>query len=243
MRRRAIEAGFGLLAVLLLAPAALNGQAEERMREVRERYPAESAERIERIVERARAQGVPTRPILDKALEGAAKGVPAPRVIRALETYSARLGRARDLLGPGSPPGAVVAGADALRRGAPPEAVTSVGREAGPRSPVALVTLGDLVEARVPSERALELIGQALSRGAGEETLLSAPGAVRRMVRRGTPPGAAARAVARAIRAGRPPVPPGSRDPRRRPPRDAGDRGGADRGGGDRGGGARGGAP
>ena len=123
-----------------------------------------------------------------------------------------------------------MAGADALRRGVTDDALTSIGREAGTRTPLALMVMGDLMEAGVPTGRAMEVMREALVRTTSEEGLLDVPTALRRLVREGDlAPDAAGRMLRamrdgeslRAVRRdGRPGVPTGgpTRGPFRRDP-------------------------
>ena len=97
-----------------------------------------------------------------------------------------------------------MAGADALRRGVAGDALTSIGRDAGDRTPMALVVMGDLMEAGVPAGRAMEVMREALVRTTGEEGLLDVPTTLRRLVREGALAPDAARQVLRAMRDGVP---------------------------------------
>ena len=72
------------------------------------------------------------------------------------------------------------------------------------RTPMALVVMGDLMEAGVPSGRAMEVMQEALVRTTGEEGLLDVPTALRRLVREGALAPDAARQVLRAMRDGVP---------------------------------------
>ncbi len=222
---------MGLLLLLALPTAA--GAQQDRLARLREAYSAEVMARIESIVTEARQAGIPVGPIYNKALEGAAKRVPANLVVPALSEFAGRMGRARELLGPTAQAPWVVAGADALRRGVAPELVASLGRDAEERAPIALLMIGDLVEAGIPADRALEVLREALARTRGEDALRDVPATIRRLVRQGARPQDAARDVLDAIRRGSPlrrlhhrpprldllthrprPVPPGSRPAR-----------------------------
>lgn len=185
-------------------PQGASGQTAKRDR-VAEVFPTEAVSRIDAIAAEAASVGVAAEPIYDKALEGAAKGVPVERILPALETYSVRLRDAHALLGDAPSPAAVTAGADALARGVPPEAVHSVGRDAGDRGPAALVVLGDLAEAGVPADGALEAVRQALDKSQPRDAVLHVPAAVRRLLRDGRPPDRAVSDVTRLMRDGIPP--------------------------------------
>ena len=187
-----------MLAAVLAAGSANALLGQDQVARLRQAYSPEAAAQIEAVVEEAGRNGVPVGPLYDKALEGAAKRVPPARVMPALR----RLQRAQGLLG-GRPDAAwVVAGADALRRGVAADALTSIGREAGTRTPMALVVMGDLLDAGVPAGRAMEVMREALVRTAGEEGLLDVPTTLRRLVREGALAPDAAQQVLRAMRDG-----------------------------------------
>ena len=191
-----------ILAAVLTAGSTNLLLGQDRVARLQEAYTPEAAAQIEAVVEAARRDGVPVGPLYDKALEGAAKRVPAARVMPALREYSGRMQRAQGLLGGRPEVPWVVAGADALRRGVADDALTSIGREAGTRTPLALVVMGDLVEAGVSAGRAMEVMREALVRTTGEEGLLDVPTALRRLVRQGDLAPDAAGRVLRAMRDG-----------------------------------------
>src|SRR5207249_744064 len=64
-------------------------------------------------IDSARAAGLPTEPLVQRALEGATKGAPGPLIVSAVQRLAADLGRAREALGPGTPPPDPEAGAPA----------------------------------------------------------------------------------------------------------------------------------
>ncbi len=182
--KRSLIPAAVLAAVLAVGSAnALLGQ--DRVARIREAYSPDAAAQIEAVVEAAGRNGVPVAPLYDKALEGAAKRVPAARVMPALREYSGRMERAQGLLSGTREVAWLVAGADALRRGVAADALTSIGRDAGARTPMALVVMGDLVEDGVPAGRALEVMREALVRTTGDEGLLDVHMALRRLVRDG----------------------------------------------------------
>lgn len=229
MLRMLTRAAPAVLASLSLLSAPLAAQEDARMERVRDAFPAEAADEIAHVVSDAEAEGLPSGTVLGKALEGAAKGIPPERVVAAVSRHADRLRRATGLLPEGTGPHGLVAAADALQRGVPDDAVRELGARAGDGTPEALVVLGDLAEAGVPVDRALEVVTEALAQGRRGQGLLGMPAAVRRLTRQGTPPARAARAVTRALagkgppsgvppvqlppQAGGPPVPPGAGPP------------------------------
>ena len=192
------------LALLALVAGGSGGDVfgQDQAQRVRDTYSPEAAAEIQALVDEAARSGIPTTPLYDKALEGAAKRVPAARVMPALREYSGRMQRAQGFLGGTREVAWVVAGADALRRGVESDALTTIGREAGERTPMALVVIGDLVEAGVPAGRAMEVMQEALARTSGEDGLLEVPTTLRRLVREGALARDAAGDVLRAMRDG-----------------------------------------
>ncbi len=224
---------MGRIAALILLVVLPNfAQAQDaRFERIREAFPAQAVSQIEVVLADAQAAGVPTEPLVAKVLEGAAKGVPAERVVAALSAYAERLGEAHALVGEDRDPGAVVAGADALRRGVPAEAVRSLAGHGAGELAVPLVVLGDLMEAGVPVDYAYEVVQRARDQQHDPDEMLAIPGAVRRMMREGQTPAEAADLVGKAIGRGKfkdflspqdqptasppsgPPVPPGAGPP------------------------------
>ncbi len=190
------------LAVMLTAGGVADASGQDRAARMREVYPPAVATQIESLVQEAERSGIPTGPLYDKALEGAAKRVSPQRVVAALREYSGRMGRAQGLLGGTRETAWVVAGADALRRGVAEDALTTIGQNAGQRTPIALVVMGDLMEAGVPPARAMEVMHEALARTRGEEGLLEVPMALRRLVREGALAPDAARHMVDAMKRG-----------------------------------------
>lgn len=200
---------ISLMLTLSAAPASAQ-DIDARVDRIRTGLPEQAASRIEAQVERARAAGLPVEPILDKAVEGIAKGVPANLIVGAVTRLSGELGRASALLGEGGippVPADVAAVADALRRGVPEPALRRVIERAGPREPVALSvhTVGDLIDRGVPADQALTVLEAWRGRGGQTDELRELPTAVERLIRQGILPGQAAAAVAGAMQGGGPP--------------------------------------
>ena len=69
-----------VVAVLLLTAAA---PAEGQEPRLAGRLPDGPRAQIDAILDSARAGGLPTEPLVDRALEGATKGAPAARIVAA----------------------------------------------------------------------------------------------------------------------------------------------------------------
>lgn len=210
----AARTALGAVAALLALAGGARGQEAPVEARARAALPPAVYQEVAGLAAEAAREGVPVAPLYDKALEGVAKGVPPQRIVPAVRAYGVRLRDAHRALGGAAPPGVVVAAADALRRGLPAESLGRLG-PAEARSPMAYVVLGDLVEAGVPVDRALGVVGEALGRRAGQEALLEIPLRLRALMRQGRGASSAADQLRRMIRQGRlrGGVPPGARRP------------------------------
>lgn len=204
-----------VIVLTLLAATAGRVVAQETPRaRAREVLSPEVYGRVEAMAERAQAEGIPGDILFNKALEGAAKGVPADRLTPAVEAYSSRLRDARAAFGPEAAAPLLVAGADALQRGVGMDLLRGLGQSRD-RSPMAVLVLADLIEVGVGNDRALSLVREALQRRAREQQMLDMPARVRRLMGQGMSAEDAVEQVRRALRRGRgagvtPPVAPGS---------------------------------
>lgn len=187
------------LVVALLLPLPALAAQEPLLERVRSVLPRLPASRVEHIAADAERDGVPSELVYRKALEGAAKGVPAERILPVLDEYADRLREARALLGPGREAATLAVTADAIRRGASPDAIRFVARENPGDIAIAVLVLGELAAAHVPVDHALEVVTWALQRGEGGERLLGYSAEVRRRIQLGEPPGRAADAVRRGL--------------------------------------------
>src|SRR5262249_55011852 len=109
------------LAALALLPAALLAQDDPRAQLVARGLPADLAQQVAQIAADAAAQGLPTAPIVDKAIEGFAKHAPPVRITAALQQFAERMAQARAAVqqaGSFAPRGDMIAAAaEAMGRG------------------------------------------------------------------------------------------------------------------------------
>jgi len=184
----------GLLMAALCAatPAGLAAQqAEVRTRLEARGLPADLVQSVTEVAAAADAQGLPAVAIVDKAIEGWAKRVPAPRVVAAVRQYAARLGEGRDAVGAAGlarPPEAVViAAAEALGRGIGAEQVGQIVRAAGEPAALApgLVVAAALAAQGLGGERAVGVVVEAMRAGRPVDELLDLPSVAREMQLRG----------------------------------------------------------
>ncbi len=211
-----VMTGATFYALPLRAQEAARNRAEQTL-------PPEVFQGVLAVAEEAAVEGVPPGPLFNKALEGAAKRVPADRLLPAVRAYAGRLGEARAALGADAGVPLLVAGADAIQRGVPADALRDLPRDR-PRSPVALLVLAELMESGVPRERAIATLRQTMDQRVRDDAMLEIPARVRRLIRDGVPPAEAIERVRRTISARRggtllPALPPGDRPTADRQPR------------------------
>jgi len=201
--------------LVLMAVVVGSAAAQETSRtRARATLPAAAFEQIAAIARDAEQEGIPGDILYNKALEGAAKHVPADRLVPAVQAYRNRLLTARDAFGGEAGGSLLVAGADALQRGVGADLLRGLGRGQD-RSPMAVLVLADLVETGVPADEALSLVREAMQRRARDQRMLDMPGEVRRLMRQGRTAQDAVEQVRRGLQQGRgggvaPPVAPAS---------------------------------
>jgi len=207
-----------ILSLTILALVSTAGAAQETAREraARTLTPDVYAE-LSQLATEASASGVPDEPLFTKALEGTAKRVPPGRLVPAVREYATRLGEARQALGREASVALLVAGADALQRGVPRDALRSLPADR-PRSPVAVLALTELIESGVPRDRAVQILREAMAQRPQDDNMLALSARVRQLVRQGVSPEDAIERVRLAMQRNRdnvgPAVPPGSGDRR-----------------------------
>src|SRR5439155_867477 len=140
-------AAAGALAALLAATAVAQDPRLGRL-------DATARPLVAGVIDSARAAGLPTEPLVQRALEGATKGAPGTLIASAVQRLAADLGRARAVLGAGATPPELEAGGAGLRAGGggprlapprragPPTNTPPLARPPGPpvRAPAAQTT-------------------------------------------------------------------------------------------------------
>jgi hypothetical protein len=170
----------------------LAAQAPDVRRELTQRgAPPAFVDAVMAQITAAREAGLPVGPVADKALEGWAKHVAAPRVETALAQVRARLAVGRDALvaaGQTTPSDAAVAGAaEALSRGLTSEDVGElVATAPSPEAATAGLTVAGSLRAQGLDHRAaVRAVRDALAHGVGVADLYELPSAVADLTSRG----------------------------------------------------------
>ena len=156
------------------------------------RLDARTREAVEVIIDSARSDGIPSEPLVQKALEGASKHADGARILTAVRMLARELGDARSALGPSSSDAEVIAGASALHAGIAPAALAKMRASRAHGSlTVALAVLSDLVARGVPGDTATTVISALTVAGAQDAELLQFQQGVERDIAKGATPAAA----------------------------------------------------
>ncbi|HEU4830496.1 MAG TPA: hypothetical protein VFT04_14985 [Gemmatimonadales bacterium] len=149
--------GLLLLLAAIAAPAA--GQQSADAARLQERLDPATARLVSSVVDSATSLGLPSAPLVNKALEGASKGAAPDRILVAVRSLAADLRSARAALGPAASEAELVAGVGALRAGAEGDVLARVKRARGESSALLpLAVLSDLVAQGIPVDRAATVI-------------------------------------------------------------------------------------
>jgi hypothetical protein len=184
-----------LLALMLVGPAAAAQDARLKSRLDPRTFVAVNA-----IVDSARVAKLPTAPLVDKALEGAAKGSDGQGIVTAVRQLSLRMGSAKRSLGSAATADEIKAAAGALDMGVSPNDLARL-RAASGKRPVTmpLDVLSDLVGRHVPIPTATNLVLQLARSGVKDPDLALFQRNVRADIDRGADPTAAATTRARGL--------------------------------------------
>ncbi|MGH7569819.1 MAG: hypothetical protein ACREL9_12785, partial [Gemmatimonadales bacterium] len=172
-----------LLALLLVVPGSLLAQADVATR-LAGRVPPSVAAAVQELAATTRVRGLPVEPLIQKAIEGAAKGVAPERVIAAVRALAGRLDvaasalRAANIPAPDAP--AVEAGAFALNAGLSDPQLTALALATPPPHDLAatLRVAGTLAAMGVPAAQTVELVTQIIQAGRPPTDVLDLPAQV-----------------------------------------------------------------
>jgi len=180
-----------LLSILLLTAAAVPVAAQGGDPRLARLDPASRAA-VTALVDSIAAAGLPTEPLIQRALEGSSKGATSDRIVGAVRRLAADLATARHTLGRDATAAELEAGAAALYVGARPRDLTTLReRRPGRSLVVPLGVLTDLAARGVPADTATAAV-LALAASAADEQYLVYRRNVERDIALWAPPAAAA---------------------------------------------------
>lgn len=196
MTIRLLALGF----VLVAAPLG----AQDVSARLAGRVSPEVAALVEQLARSAAERGLPVDPLIQKAIEGSAKGVPADRVAIAVRAVATQLDAAAAALRQGglTPPDThmIAAGAFALNAGLRERDLAELARAGG--SPAATLRVaGTLAALGVPPGQTVALVKASIRAGRPAAELLALPAQLQAEVARGNTPAQAAAGLARAAAA------------------------------------------
>lgn len=172
---------------LLLTPAigAQDARLEQRLDPV-------TRVAVEAVIDSASRAGLPTAPLIGKALEGSSKRADGPRIVGAVQRLAAHLATARAALGSSASGGELEAGASALVAGASSDDLARL-KAMRPRASlvVPLGVLADLVARGVPADSARQAVMVLAAERLRDEDFITFRRNVERDIALGAPPGAA----------------------------------------------------
>jgi len=163
------------------------------------RFDTLTASALRVLFDDAAAKGLPTGPLINRALEGAARRVGGPRILSVVRAHAAALAEAKAALGEGSTVAELDAGATALRAGIDVRSLTVVrGTRQNGTAVTALVVLTDVVKRGVPLTTAREAVATIARSPRPDDALLGLQATVAKNAQRG--PGMALDALNRYVR-------------------------------------------
>lgn len=153
---------------------------------------------VNAVIDSARVAKLPTAPLVDKALEGAARGSEGGRIVNAVHQLSVRMTTARGVLGTSASADEIKVAAAALDAGVGERDLARLHSASGKR-PVTmpLAVLTDLIGRSVPIPTATNVVLQLARAGAKDADLALFQRNVRADIDRGADPSAAATTRAR----------------------------------------------
>lgn len=159
---------------------------------LRHRLDAATLAAVSAVIDSARAEKLPTEPLVQRALQGNLKGVPGPAIAAAVRELASELRTTRKTLGPLSS-AELTAGAAALHSGATLAELKML-RATRPHGSLTIPfgTLADLVSHGVEASKASEVIRVALANGATDAELLALRRNVEKDIHAGASPSDAA---------------------------------------------------
>jgi len=194
-----------VMVLVLVAPLALGAQSPkaDALRDRLQRsVDAATFAAVARVADDAVRRGLPSEPILNKALEGVTMRRPAPAIRTSVERLATRLDAARTALAPASAED-LAAGAEALANGVPSAILRDI-RALRPTEPVnvPIGVLTQLVASKVPVQRAYERVAELMRSGTRPPQLVALGNEVAADVGSGTDPAASLDVRTRGILAG-----------------------------------------
>jgi hypothetical protein len=145
------------------------------------------------IIDSARLRSLPVEPLIDKALEGAAKKATTQQIVSAVRAFAGQLEEARQALGETSTEPELIGGAQAIRAGVTAQQLGKLRRaRTGVQIATALTVVSDLVTRLVPIDTAVAVVSGLVGARASDDQLLVVRMDIETDISNGKPPAVAA---------------------------------------------------
>jgi hypothetical protein len=190
------------LAMLALALTAAGVDAQDaRLTRLDRQVQAE----VGVLVDSARLLGIPTEPVVDKALEGAAKRAPSKRIVTVVRSRFHELVAGRSALGNVASEAEIIAAADALHAGASPDVISTLRaqRRSAPLT-IPLAVLADLIARGVPADTAASAVLALANTPATDAQFAALRNDIESDIAKGIPPASSAAVRTRGLPPGVP---------------------------------------
>lgn len=186
------------LAIALMTLAITSAASAQEARLVG-RLPDATRAQVDAILNTARTAGLPTEPLVDRALEGAAKRASGEAIVGAVNRLLGELRTARLAFGEQAHPAELTAAASALRAGATRADLVRL-KQLRPNQPLTVPAgvLADLVAAGVATETGISAV-LALASNAGDADYIAFRRNVERDIAQGASPAASVGVRLRAV--------------------------------------------
>lgn len=184
---------------LLLASAAAGGAVAQPGDARLERLDPAARAAVVALLDSAQAARLPSEPLVQKALEGTARGADAERIVAVVRLLAGRLAQARSALGERSTDAELEAGAAALHAGYTPRDLQRFRRSSSGSVALPLIALADMVERGVERQAAGQMVLELLRARVPADAYLSLQRTLAQDVRSGAQPTGAARTRTRGI--------------------------------------------
>ena len=163
------------------------------------RFDSVTAYALRSLLDSAAERGLPTAPLINRALEGAARKAGGPKILLVVRQYVVALESAREMLGTESSVAELEAGASALRAGIDARMLTAIRASRAVGAAVTpLVVMTDIVARGVPAATARDAVTAIARMPRSDEALLGLQVTVAKNSVRG--PGMAVDAIQRYLR-------------------------------------------
>ena len=173
--------------VTMIVVIPLGAQTNDLVR-VRALLGEDATSQIEAAIQLGMADGLPRSLLVDRVIEGAAKGMESEVILAAVHTLADELRQAATVVGLDADEVNLEKAADGLRSGLDQSFLVELYGENPKDFPMMVVALEDLLRTGVTVRVAQNMLRDASSHGLEANELLRLPANVRRLVREGRTP-------------------------------------------------------